>query len=211
MIESLLALVPLYGLYLIAGVVAVSCLAIPLPSSMLVMASGGFAAAGDLVFWQVVAVAFAGFVLGDQVAFNVARWGGPKLLSRLKASPARAGMIARAEALVARWGASAVIAARTIVSPVGPWTSYIGGAAGLGWLRFTTAAILGAAIWSMAYASLGYLFADQISIIASMIVNGAGVILAGMVALGSGWWLWRSWRAYKATVANTGKTDDQSA
>ncbi|MDV7141058.1 DedA family protein [Tropicimonas sp. TH_r6] len=197
MIDTLLALVPLYGLFLIAGVVSASCLAIPLPSSMLVMASGGFAAAGDLVLWQVIAVAFLGFVLGDQTAFGIARLGGPKLMDRLKASPSRAGLIARAEALVDQWGAAAVIGARTVVSPMGPWTSYIGGAAGLRWMTFTAAAVLGAAVWSTGYALLGYFFADQISVIASLIVNGAGVILAAAVALGAGWWLWRNWTAYR--------------
>ena len=152
MIDALLALVPLYGLFLIAGVVSVSCLAVPLPSSMLVMASGGFAAAGDLVLWQVIAVAFAGFAIGDQVAFNIARWGGPKLLDRMKANRNRAALVARGEATVHRWGGAAVLASRTIISPMGPWTSYVGGAAGLGWLSFTGAALLGAAIWATAYA-----------------------------------------------------------
>lgn len=203
MIDTLLAMVPLYGLYLVAAVVAVSCLAIPLPSSMLVMASGGFAAAGDLVLWQVIAVAFCGFVVGDQTAFNVARWGGPKLLDRMKGSPRRAGLISRAEALVDRWGVSAVLASRTFVSPLGPWISYIGGAAGLGWGRFSLAAVLGAAIWASAYAMLGYYFADQISTIATLLMNGAGFFLAGAVALGSGWWLWRSWKAWKAESSRT--------
>ncbi|NDR59561.1 DedA family protein [Aliiruegeria sabulilitoris] len=200
MIDTLLALVPFYGLFLIAGVVAVSCLAVPLPSSMLVMASGGFAAAGDLVLWQVIVVAFVGFVLGDQTAFGIARWGGPKLLDRLKGRSGTGAAILRAESLVENWGAAAVLLSRTVISPLGPWTSYIGGAAGLGWLPFTLAAIIGAALWSSAYASLGYIFADQIANIASMILNGAGFILAAMVAFGSGWWLWRSWKAMRAEL-----------
>lgn len=199
MIDAILELVPLYGLYLIGGVVALSCLAVPLPASMLVMASGGFAAAGDLVLWQVVLVAFAGFVLGDQIAFRAARSAGGGFMTRLKARPARAAAVSRAEALVARWGTMAVLAGRTIISPLGPWTSYVSGAAGLGWLPFTVAAVSGAAIWATGYGLLGYFFADQISTIATMILNGSGFILAGAVALGSGWWLWRSWRAYRAS------------
>ncbi|SNT24396.1 DedA family protein [Tropicimonas sediminicola] len=197
MIDTLLALVPFYGLFLVGGVVAVSCLAVPLPSSMLVMASGGFAAAGDLVLWQVITVAFAGYVIGDQVAFHMARWGGAPLLGRMKTRPARAKLLERAEALVARWGAAAVLASRTIVSPLGPWTSYVSGAAGLGWRTFTLAAIPGAALWATAYAMLGFLFADQIADIATVIVDGAGLILAAAVAIGSGWWLWRGWRSYR--------------
>ncbi|RYH09898.1 DedA family protein [Tropicimonas sp. IMCC6043] len=204
MIDTVLALVPVYGLYLIAAVVMLSCLAIPLPASVLVMASGGFAAAGDLVLWQVIGAAYLGFVIGDQTAFNLARWRGPGLFARLKARPSSAGLAARAETLVARWGAVAVLAGRTIVAPLGPWTSYAGGAAGLGWARFTAAAMLGAAVWAAGYALLGFFFADQISAIAELLVDISGFILSGVVALGAGWWLWRAWRL-QGKVAQTGK------
>lgn len=197
MIDTLLELVPLYGLYLIGGVVALSCLAIPLPSSMLVMASGGFAAAGDLVLWQVIAVAFAGFVIGDQAAFYLARWRGRPLLERIRRRPRRAAMLERAEELVARWGGTAVFVARTVLSPLAPWTSYVGGAAGLRWASFTLAALAGAAFWATAYATLGYQFADKISDIAALIVDWAGIILAAAVAVITGVWLWRSWLAYR--------------
>ena len=53
MIETILALVPTYGLLLVALGTFLSCLALPVPSSLIMLSAGGFAAAGDLVLWQV--------------------------------------------------------------------------------------------------------------------------------------------------------------
>lgn len=197
MIDTLLALVPLYGLFLVAGVVAVSCLAVPLPSSMLVMASGGFAAAGDLVLWQVIAVAFVAYVVGDQVAFYLGRWGGQTVTDRLRASSRRAPLVDRAEALVDRWGTAAILASRTVISPLGPSVSYICGAARMRRMRFTLAAVAGAALWSAGYSLIGYGFAERLDDLAGVIWNEGGFIMAGAVAVASGWWLWRGWRAHR--------------
>ena len=60
MTDWLLALVPTYGLWLIAGTTFASCLALPIPASVIMLAAGGFAAAGDLVLWQVVVSALSG-------------------------------------------------------------------------------------------------------------------------------------------------------
>ena len=102
MTEALLALVPTYGLWLIGASVMLSCLALPLPSTILVMAAGGFAAAGDLVYWQLVLVAFGSFVIGDQAVYRVARQGGPALVTRIGRRARGASALASAERLVER-------------------------------------------------------------------------------------------------------------
>ena len=60
MTDWLLALVPTYGLWLIAATTLASCLALPIPASVIMLAAGGFAAAGDLVVWQVIGSALTG-------------------------------------------------------------------------------------------------------------------------------------------------------
>ncbi|MBT0958467.1 VTT domain-containing protein [Alphaproteobacteria bacterium KMM 3653] len=198
MIDTLLALVPTYGVWLIMISVCLSCLALPIPSSMLVMAAGGFAAAGDFAYWQLVAFAFVGFAVGDQIAFAIARSGGPRLLERFKRHAKTASVLNSAEALVARRGSTAVVLSRTVVSPVGPYVSYISGALRLSWVKFTSAAILGAMLWCLGYSWLGYAFASHIPEVASMIGNFAGIILAGAAGGGLVWWMVRSYRRHQA-------------
>jgi membrane protein DedA with SNARE-associated domain len=200
MTDTLLALVPTYGLWLILGSVWLSCLALPIPSSMLVMAAGGFAASGDLTYWQVIAAAVAGFVAGDQAAYHLAHWGGPSLLARARRRPGMAGMVARAETLLDRRGVGAVFLSRTIVSPLGPYLGYLSGALGLRWIAFTVAAVLGAVCWATAYTTLGYLFADQITQIATIISNFGGLVIGAVLALGTGAWLRSSWKAHQAAL-----------
>lgn len=68
MTETVLALVPSYGLLLLALGAFFSCLALPVPSSLIMLSAGGFAAAGDLVLGQVGATALIGAIAGDQMA-----------------------------------------------------------------------------------------------------------------------------------------------
>lgn len=195
MIETLLALVPTYGVWLILISVALSCLAFPIPSSMLVMAAGGFAAAGDFSYWQLVLFAFCGFLLGDQLAFALARKGGAPLIARLREGNKTQKVVESAETMIERRGSFAVVLTRTIFSPVGPYVAFVAGALLFGWLRFTTAATFGAAIWSLGYSWLGYMFASHIAEIASLIGTSVGIVLAGAVVIGLLWWLVRSYRS----------------
>jgi membrane-associated protein len=198
MTETLLALVPTYGLWLILFALPLSCLALPIPSSILVMTAGGFAAAGDLTLWQVQAAAFAGFVAGDQLTYGLARAGGAPLVARLKGRPKLGPLFGKAEAMLHRRGTLAVFLSRTIFSPLGPYMGYLSGALRLHWAGFTLAAVLGAACWCAGYSLLGYVFATQITQVASLIGNAIGVILASAVVVGLILYLYRSWKQDRA-------------
>jgi membrane-associated protein len=119
MTDALLALVPTYGVWLVLVAVPLSCLALPVPSSILVMAAGSFASAGDLVLWQVQAAAFAGFVLGDQLTYGVARVAGPRVVAVLHRRPRLGALCDRAQVMLDKRGAIAVFLSRTIFSPWG--------------------------------------------------------------------------------------------
>ncbi|RJE78985.1 DedA family protein [Paracoccus sp. JM45] len=184
MTETILALVPDYGLTLIFLVVSLACLAVPLPASMLVLTAGSFAASGDLSLGWVFVTAFAAFILGDQIAFFIARLAGPKVLAMLGRSPRMAPAIARSENLLQDRGTLAVLLSHTILSPTCPYISYLSGAGGLSHGRFSLAAIPGAAIWTLGYVGLGYVFATQLEQLAQITSQFFGVVLAATVAIG---------------------------
>jgi len=83
----LLALVPQYGLWLLAATTFLSCLALPFPASILMLTAGGFAAAGDLVLWQAFLAAAAGGIAGDQLGYWAGRGLGTPALARLRRDP----------------------------------------------------------------------------------------------------------------------------
>lgn len=198
MTEALLALVPVWGVWLVAAGTFLSCLALPVPSSLIMLAAGGFAAAGDLVLWQVVAAAWGGALAGDQTGYAAGRLGGRVLVERLRRQPARAAALARAEGFVARRGGLAVFLSRWLVSPLGPYVNLLAGAAGLGWGRFAAADVTGEAVWVAIYVGLGFAFADRIAALADLLGNLSGLLAAGVVAAGLGVWLFRPGRRPRA-------------
>lgn len=203
MMDTVIALVPDYGLALIFGVVFLACIAVPLPASVLVLTSGSFAAAGELSLVALSALTFGAFVLGDQAAFLIARSIGPSLLERFRASRRIGPVLASSEAMLQKNGAMAVFLSHTIVSPTCAYISYLSGAGGLSWGRFTAAALPGALVWAFVYVALGYVFAGQLELVAETLSNFFGLVLAVAVALGCFVLLRSRWRAARTVVSKT--------
>ncbi len=193
--ETVLALIPDYGLMLVFGVVALACMAVPLPASVLTLTAGSFAAVGDLSLVTVLATTFAAFVIGDQAAFLIARHFGRRPISRLSRSARIGPVIEKSEALLQRRGAMAVFLSHTILSPTCPYVTYLSGAGGLDWARFTAVALPGALFWTFGYVGLGYAFAAQLEQVATLISNFFGIILAVTVAAGAFLILKKRWAA----------------
>jgi membrane protein DedA with SNARE-associated domain len=179
MIDALLAAVPTHGVWLVAAVTFLSCLALPMPASLVMLTAGGFAAAGDLDLWQVLGAALLGAVLGDQLGYWAARLGGAPMLARLSHRKRRAALLARATAFVTRRGVLAVFLSRWLFSPLGPYANLATGAIGFGWLRFSLAGIT----------SIGYGFAGNLTAASEFASSILGFLAAGAVAAGLGAWL----------------------
>jgi membrane protein DedA with SNARE-associated domain len=189
MSEWALDAVPTYGPWLVALVTFLSCLAVPVPASILMLAAGGFSAVGDLVLWQVAAAALLGAIAGDQAGYWAARLGGAGLMERLSHSVTRTAVLTRARALVASHGVIAVFLTRWLLSPLGPYANLVTGAARFGWAPFTLAAAAGEAVWVGVYVGAGHSFAGNLSAATEFAGSILGFLAAGAVAAGLGWWL----------------------
>lgn len=188
MTETVLALVPVYGLTLIALATFLSCLAVPMPASLVMLSAGGFAAAGDLVLWQTAAAALAGAVAGDQAGYQMGRVGRRLMVGR-PVSPKRAALMGKATAYLRDKGAIAVFLSRWLVSPLGPYVNFASGAALLDWGRFTRAGVTGEMIWVAIYVGLGAVFADDILVLADLAGSASGLFAALAVAGVCALWL----------------------
>lgn len=186
MIDTLLGLVPVYGLVIVGLATFLSCPAVPIPSSLIMLTAGAFVAAGDLSGPAVAAVALGGAVLGDQVGYALGRAGSSRL-SRLRGKSAE--MVAKASAMAEQHGVWAVFISRWLLSPLGPYMNLVAGAARMRWLPFTLSDVAGEVVWVTLYLGAGYTFAGQIELIAEIAGNFSGALAAGAVALGLGLWL----------------------
>lgn len=181
MTDALFALVPVYGAWIVFAATFLSCLALPVPSSLMMLAAGAFAAAGDLTLSAAAGAAYAGAVAGDQLGYAIGRQGGTPLVHRLERRRSGSAMIERARAMLDHSGAMAVFLTRWLFSPLGPWINFLGGAIGLAWRRFTLGSLTGEAAWVAIYVGLGFGFGSQITLIAQLAGNLAGLLAAGAV------------------------------
>lgn len=189
MTEALLALVPLWGPWAVALTTFLSCLALPVPASLVMLAAGGFAAVGDLSLATACLAAFAGAVAGDHTGFALGRLGGPMLMARLAARPGRARLVQKAVAALHARGAVTVFLSRWLFSPLGPWVNLAGGATGYPWRRFALPQAAGEAVWVALYVGLGWAFAGNLEAAADLAGSALGLLAAGAATAGLGLWL----------------------
>ena len=198
MTDLIFTLVADYGVAIVFYVTFLSCLALPVPSSLLMITSGGFAATGDLVLVSVLFAAFAGAVLGDNTGYWIARGLGERLDTWLDNNPKRAALKSKGTAFMDKRGGSSVFFSCWLVAPLGPYINYISGITKFTWLRFAMWGVLGEIGWVGLYVGLGYVFVDNITALASLMGNVSGFVTALAVVIGLGWVLARAARKQSA-------------
>lgn len=210
MSENVFELVTSYGAWVIFASAFLSCLALPIPTSLMMLTGGALVATGDLDLVTVTAAAYFGAVLGDQTGFFIGRFGGAPLIARLARAPSRAAVLGRARRLVEKRGGMGVFLSTWLFAPLGPWVNFIAGATRLGWARFSLADIAGETVWVVLYVGLGYGFASQVSVVAEVMGNIMGLLAALAVAGGASWWLRGALKAQKLQKAAQAAADAAS-
>lgn len=194
MSEYLLSLVADYGVAALALTTFLSCLALPVPASLAMLAGGGFVAAGDLSAPATVAAALAGAVLGDQTGYAAGKWLGSNRLEGIAARRRRGNLLRQAVADLRARGFALVFFSRWLVSPLGPYVNLAAGAARLSWAQFTLGGVAGEAVWVGLYVGLGAAFTSRLDDLAALLGNLSGLLAAIAVAVVAGLWLLRAAR-----------------
>lgn len=202
MTEIALTLIADYGVIVLFCVTFLSCLALPVPSSLLMLASGSFAATGDLVLGSVALAAFCGAVLGDNAGYLIARLSGDRMADWLARNPKRAALRTKGQNFMTKWGGSSVFFSCWLVAPLGPYINYVSGLTKFTWMRFAIWGIAGEIVWVSLYVGLGYTFSDNFTAIANLLSNASGLVTAFAVTIGLGVWLVRASRAKNDKAAS---------
>ncbi|MBS8227463.1 DedA family protein [Vannielia litorea] len=197
MSDLLFELLAAYGVPILALTTFASCIALPVPSSLMMLAGGAFVATGDLSVAPVAGGAFAGAVLGDQVGYALGRRGGAWLDRTLATRPKRARLYTRARDFTQNRGGPGIFLTRWLFSPLGPYANLAAGAGRLDWLRFTLWGAAGEAVWVAIYVGLGLSFADNLSQGAEVASQALGFLAALGVTVFLGFWLLRAARRHR--------------
>jgi membrane-associated protein len=185
--DQLLALLSQYGLPVLFAVIAIAAVGIPLPISMMLVAAGSFVELGEMKLWQVIVVASAGAVLGDQIGYALGRWGGQPVARWLKRRRKGAEQIEKADSFARRWGAAGIFFSRWLITPLGPWLNLTSGMAKYPWPRFLLWDVLGEVLWVVLYVMLGKFFSDRVQELVEILGNLAWVVLGLVAAAILGW------------------------
>ena len=187
--DQLLAALSQYGLPMLFGVTAIAAVGVPLPISLVLVAAGSFVELGEMKLWQVIIVASAAAVLGDQIGYALGRWGGHRVLARMKRRKNGAAKTAQAQAFAKRWGGAGIFFSRWLVTPLGPWLNLTSGIAAYPWSRFLCWDVLGELLWVIIYVVLGRIFSDRIQALVEVLGNLGWVIVGLIATLILGWQL----------------------
>ncbi|MCQ0970016.1 DedA family protein [Paracoccus sp. TK19116] len=158
MTHDLLSLLPTWGPWLIALAAFMSCLSLPIPTSVLLLSAGALSGTGHLHLPALVVAAVIGATLGDLLAFSIAKRVEPFID---RPGTRRAALLGRARAFITRRGMMAVFLSRWLITPLGPATNYVAGMAGLPLPRFALASISGEVLWAVIHLGAGHLFGRQ--------------------------------------------------
>ena len=157
-----------------------------------ILVLAGFAAhQGYLSLQIVLAVAFVGGTLGDQVFFWLGRAWGQSLLDRLPNSENR---VRRVKELLERHHAPVIIGIRFVygLRIIGP---IVIGVCDVPLWRFAVFNMLGAAIWAPLVGGLGYLFGDALGLLNVDVKQFEGLALALIIAVAVTFSIIRRWRS----------------
>ena len=189
----------LLGLFADDGVIALFLIlvlasaGIPFPSSLMLLAAGSVAAQGGIDPTEALAAAVAGAVLGDQIGYWAARWGGRRLIRRITDIIGGADKVDAAESFARKWSGAGIFFTRWLVGALGPWINVTSGLSEYPWPRFVLWDVSGELLWVLLYGGLGYVFSDRIQAIADLLGNVSWAI-AGVAAT-----LFLGYRLYLAT------------
>lgn len=153
-----------------------------------VLLLGGFAAhRGYLDLPLVMAAAFAGSVVGDQIYFAIGRRRG---MAFLDSRPAWRPRVTRVLDLVHRHQTAMILGFRFLygIRTVAPFAL---GASGVSLARFTALNALSAALWAIAGGALGYLLGNALQAVIGDLERYEPIVFAAIVLAGVTAWLWR--------------------
>ena len=187
MTEALMLFVSEYGALALFVILAINCLGVPFPTSLIMLAAGSLVEQGEMALLPVLAGSIAGAVAGDQLGYLIGRFGGDRaarpLAARLKAEAA----IARAEAFMQKWGGIGVFLTRWLLSPLGPYVNLVAGMTRFSWPSFSFWDFLGESLWVVGYVMLGVTFSRSVQNLASVLGSLTWFLVFAAATLFLGW------------------------
>lgn len=203
------SLISSYGLWLIAGMIALECVGVPVPGETILVAAAIYAGTTHhLSIGAVIGAAIAGAIVGNVIAFSLGRAYGYRLLRRygryihLDETRIKIGQY-----LFLRHGGKVVFFAR-FVPVLRSVAALLAGANRMSWRSFMVANVAGAVVWVGIDCTGAYLLGEELTKLAAPVGIALGAIVAAIIVAGA-WFITRHEKelAVEAERALAGRGD----
>jgi membrane protein DedA with SNARE-associated domain len=179
MLSTLLSYFAHYGYWVVFFGVMLENAGVPLPGETILLAAGFFAAQGHFNLGEVMAIAAAGAVLGDNTGYLIGREVGRATLERYgRYAGLTHGRIAHMDRFFTAHGNKTILVARFITG-LRVFAALLAGSARMPWRMFAIYNMLGAVLWSIAISLAGFFFGRSWDVLEHWI-KGAGLIALGI-------------------------------
>jgi membrane-associated protein len=173
-----------YGAPMVAGLLFLGGLGLPLPCTLLVIASGAFIRQELLDAYATPLLGYFGTVAGDSLLYAIGFFASGWIQRRFGQTAAWKN----AHLLFEQRGGIAIFLTRWLLTAVAFPITLIAGSSGYHFRKFFLYDVLGELTWIALYGGLGYAFGSQWELISDFISNFSGFAL-GALALGVGVYL----------------------
>jgi membrane protein DedA with SNARE-associated domain len=180
------SLISSYGLWLIAGMIALECVGIPVPGETILVAAAIYAGTTHhLSIAAVIGAAIAGAIVGNVIAFSIGRAYGYRLLRRygryihLDETRIKIG-----EYLFLRHGGKVVFFAR-FVPVLRSVAALLAGANRMSWRSFMVANVTGAVVWVGIDCIGAYLLGEELTKLAAPVGIALVAIVVAIIVAGA--------------------------
>lgn len=175
----IVGLVDQYGYFGLFIALVLGNMGFPIGSELVLPAAGGLTATGHLSnLWLTVAVAVAGELGGNTIAYAIGRFGGEPLLERygkyVHITHERLGMMHK---FFERWGTFAIFICR-FLPVIRGIAAYPAGIAEMNLVQFYLWTLAGSAIFCSGLVLLGYSAGGHLDVILPLLKRGGYVALA---------------------------------
>jgi membrane protein DedA with SNARE-associated domain len=173
-----------YGSPMVAILLFVGSLGMPLPGTLIVVASGAFIRQELLDTWSTPLLGYLGTISGDLALYAVGYFASAKIEKRFGQTSAWKN----ARNLFARQGGLAIFLTRWLLTALAFPVTLIAGSSRYRFQKFALFDFLGELTWFVVYGGLGYAFGSQWELISQFLSDFSGFALGGLV-LGIGLYL----------------------
>src|SRR5436305_13476928 len=179
------SLVQDYGLVILSVLIAMESAGVPLPGERALLTAGVLAAGGDMDIVEVIVVAAAAAIIGDNVGYWVGRLGGRRLLERWEPLERHAGRVLPwSERFFKRHGAKTIFLGRffAVLRVTAAW---LAGISRMHWWQFFVWNAAGGICWAVLIGLIAYYFghAAAAAIGHYGLIGGAVIVGVGIAAV----------------------------